>query len=188
MSDHAIQRVIDRDAIREALFRYCRGVDRKCRDELEQVYWPDGTDDHGHAANGESGAAVPGPEYVTRVLEGVAAMRTAHHLTNILIEFDGADCARSEAYFVALHELPGADGRQEFIQLSGRYIDRFEKRGDAWRIARRVLVFDFEQTHPAGTWTSAFLPHLHRRGGGWPDDPLFALMPLAQEAAGGTAG
>lgn len=178
MSDQAIQRVVDRDAIREVLYRYCRGVDRKCRAELEQVYWPDGTDDHGHAVDAAADQAIPGPEYVDRVLEGVAAMRTAHHLTNILIEFDGADSARSEAYFVALHELDSGGGGEKFIQLSGRYLDRFEKRGGAWRIARRLLVFDFEQTHRAGTWTSAFLPQLHRRGGSWPDDPLFALMPL----------
>jgi hypothetical protein len=164
-----IQQIVDREAIREILFRYCRGVDRKDRAKLEQVYWPDAIDDHVHVT-------LSGPAYVDHVLRATGEMRTAHHLTNILIEFDTTSSARCETYFLGLHEMPGDDGAIEFVLISGRYLDRFEKRGEEWRIGHRALVFDMQQTHPVGLW-DGWLAKIARRGAPFPNDPLYSLIP-----------
>ena len=38
--------VADREAIRECLYRYCRGVDRLDADMVRSAYWPDVVDTH----------------------------------------------------------------------------------------------------------------------------------------------
>uniref|UniRef100_UPI001952E840 nuclear transport factor 2 family protein n=1 Tax=Stenotrophomonas maltophilia TaxID=40324 RepID=UPI001952E840 len=45
--DPALQALLDKDAIRECLYRYCRGIDRQDEDALRASYWPDATDRHG---------------------------------------------------------------------------------------------------------------------------------------------
>lgn len=167
----ALGRLLDREAICDLLLRYCRGVDRRDPAMLERIYWPDAVDDHVHVR-------LSGPDYVAHVLRATADMRTAHHLTNILITFDDPDVARSEAYFLGLHEMPGEgaeSGSLMFVMLSGRYLDRMERRNGEWRIAYRTLVFDMQQTLPAGAWTDGWLARIARRGQAWPDDPLYAL-------------
>jgi hypothetical protein len=168
-SSAELQALLDRQAIVNVLLRYCRGVDRKDRAALETVYWPEAHDDHVHSR-------LSGPDYVNHVLAATAEMRTAHHLGNILVEFDGPTAARSEAYFLALHEMPGEDGALEFLQLSGRYLDHFEKRGATWRIRDRTLVFDFRQTHPAQAFDTPWLARIDRRGAAFPDDPLYTAL------------
>lgn len=171
LSEQALQGLLDRQAIMDVLHAYCRGVDRRDRDALERVYWPDAVDDHVHVK-------LPGPAYVEHVLAATSAMRTAHHLTNSFIEFDGPTRARCESYFLGLDEMPALGGATEFLELSGRYLDIFEKRDQAWRILARTLVFDFQQTHPAGAFNTPWLARLNRRGSAFPDDPLYtALVP-----------
>jgi hypothetical protein len=63
-----------------------------------------------------------------------------------------------------------------YLMFGGRYIDRFEKRGEEWRLRERTLVFDFQQTHPAGAWTSDWLLQLNRRGARFPDDLLYQVV------------
>jgi hypothetical protein len=165
----AVQKLLDRQAIVEVLHHYCRGVDRKDRGALERVYWPEAVDDHVHVR-------LSGPDYVEHVLRATATMRTAHHLGNILVEFDGPTQARCESYFLGLHEMPGEGGETIFLQHAGRYLDRFEKRGEAWRILARTLVFDFQQTHRAGAFDTPWLMRSNRRGGAFPDDPLYSAF------------
>ena len=44
----------DREAIRECLYRYSRGVDRLDADMVRSAYWPDCTDNHmGFCGNAE---------------------------------------------------------------------------------------------------------------------------------------
>jgi hypothetical protein len=38
---------------------------------------------------------------------------------------------------------------EEIAEIGGRYIDRWEKRGGIWRIARRIGVHDWERWGPA---------------------------------------
>ena len=46
-TDTTLQTLLDREAIRECIFSYCRGIDRADEDALRGSYWPDATDSHG---------------------------------------------------------------------------------------------------------------------------------------------
>lgn len=48
-----LQALFDREAIRECLYRYCRGIDRADEAALRSAYWEDATDCHG-AWNGSA--------------------------------------------------------------------------------------------------------------------------------------
>ena len=164
-----LEQLLDREAIRQVLFRYCRGIDRRDRAALDTVYWPDAIDDHVHVR-------LSGPDYVNHVLQATAAMLTAHHLTNLLIEPDAPGNARSEAYFIAMHEMIGDSGVPEFIMLSGRYLDRFAQRAGEWRILHRTLVFDMQQTRAIGRW-DGWLARIARLGAAFPHDALYSMLP-----------
>jgi SnoaL-like domain len=159
-----IQRLLDKQTITEVLYRYSRGVDRCDRSTLATVYWPDAEDDH-MVFRGSGDALL---DYLSTA---VLHMRTQHRLANILIEFDGADSARSESYVVAYHNVAVENGREDVI-FGGRYLDRFEKRGGEWRIAHRKLVMDFFQRQPAAADLGVF-GALPITGGHYPADPLY---------------
>ena len=42
----ALQSLLDREAIRDCLLRYCRGIDRCDEEALRSAYWEDATDCH----------------------------------------------------------------------------------------------------------------------------------------------
>ena len=74
--------------------------------------------------------------------------RHSHQITNVLIELDG-DRATSEAYVtVALWPPPAADGGQTELVGRGRYLDRWERRGDVWAIAHRLHLLDMSSAIP----------------------------------------
>lgn len=99
---------------------------------------------------------------------------TMHAICNELVEVDG-DTAYSEAYFVAYHRfnkvtlfgLPviedrgtgGVDsGREYKLTLGGRYVDRFERRQGVWKIANRVVAYEWDSLEPAGRQSNGFHP------------------------------
>lgn len=132
----------DREAIRDCLMRYSRGVDRCDLDLLRGVYWPDALDSH----------AVPGKPplnayyFVERIMPILGEMRaTMHHIANVLIRLDGPKAA-VESYFWAVHQEV-REGEMQDVHAAGRYLDRFELReagnGAEWRIAHRHVLIDW---------------------------------------------
>ena len=130
----------DREAIRDCLFRYCRGIDRLDDELLHDVYWQDAIDEH-------AGFIGSGEEFIVHVFKALGPLdQTMHALQNILIEIDG-DVARIESYFHAFHRIPEAAGPRDLI-VGGRYLDRMEKREDIWRIAYRTVMIDWMRHYP----------------------------------------
>lgn len=67
--------------------------------------------------------------------------RTRHVVTNEIVEIDeGRGTASSRSYFTVLQAVPGSLPLQPV--LAGRYLDRFERRGGAWRFADRLVLTD----------------------------------------------
>ena len=153
--------------IQQVLFRYCRGVDRGDKTMLASVYHPDAIDRHG---------AWEGPgrafgDYLVPAMDA-ANLSSQHHITNSLIDLDGAR-ARVESYFIALHPLRDEAGaRHAFV--CGRYLDRFELRDGAWKIAERQVVIDISRALDAAVpWPgAAAFPSGARREA----DPSWALF------------
>jgi hypothetical protein len=127
-----VRALLDRQAIVDCLYRYCRGVDRLDRALLLSAYHPDAIDDHG--------LVVLGPEaFADWVVELQRESRVSHRhcLTNISIELE-RDTAHSESYFTVFSETRVKPN----VITSGRYIDRLERRDGIWAIAARVCMTD----------------------------------------------
>src|SRR5215217_5471913 len=118
--------LMDRTAILDCINRHARGCDRHDVDLIDSAYHDDGVDEHGIATN-------LGPEYgewANKTHAETSIVHT-HNITTHSCEIDG-DTAHAESYVIVV--LIGRDGRNaQFI--SGRYIDRLERRNGHWRIA-----------------------------------------------------
>jgi SnoaL-like domain len=176
-----LQRLADRIAIQETLYRYARGIDRRNWDFLASAFHP--------------GASIHQGDFkgsIEEMIESVKARhaaieQSAHLMTNILVEFDGADGAVVETYYLAYlrnDALPaivrtallggGApDAGKIDMRSLGRYIDRFERRDGHWRIAKRVCIAETlsGQAVPEGNPLSTNWAMASRN----PDDALWAM-------------
>ncbi len=137
------QAVEDRYLIEEVLRQYCRGVDRGDAALIRGVYHPDATDDHG-AFKGL------GVDFADRVVAAMAerVAATMHNLHQINIRFEDVDQPRrawTESYFTAVHRVPGEAGGPVLEWFGGRYVDRFERRDGAWKIADRKVVYEWSR-------------------------------------------
>lgn len=128
-----LQRLCDTEAIRAVAHRYCRGVDRLDPDEMRSAYWPDAIDEHGVFVGNAW-------EFVDHCMVSHRKWRgTMHCIFNHHITFDDVDHARGEIYNVTYLFGLGSD---EVSTWYGRYLDRYERRGDEWRIIHRVCVHE----------------------------------------------
>lgn len=173
MSD-SLQSLLDREAIRDCLYRYCRGIDRADEAALRSAYWPDAHDSHGAYVGSATGFI----EWAMKVRQ--LPGRHIHHVGNILIELQGGTAA-VESYFLALQRGADAQGVQQKVLLSGRYLDRFEKRGAEWRIAERTVVYDWvEPQGPEPKPDSERFGARQPIGGDGEADPLYAFLRKAR--------
>lgn len=134
---------VAKDAIRDVIMRYSRGVDRCDAELLKSCYHPDSTDDHGHWKGN-------GHDFAEFIVGSIAARahHTTHSVANVLIELDSEhdDRARSESYAIAYLRRTDAEGAEWLDLFAGRYIDRFERRRGEWRIADRVVAHDWSSS------------------------------------------
>jgi SnoaL-like domain len=160
--DPSLAALIDKQAIAEALVRYCHGVDRCDLGLLKSAFWPDGTADYGTSV-------LPSHGFCEGLVPLLLAMTsTMHNLSNILISLDG-DRARAMSNCVAYHQTGGPEGPAELI-AGGRYLDDLEKRGGEWRIFSRVYVLDWSRTGPSSHGHDGLFAQLTNRGARYPDD------------------
>jgi ketosteroid isomerase-like protein len=165
-----LQSLLDREAIRDCLLRYCRGIDRCDEQALRSAYWEDATDCHG-AWNGSAAGFIE--QALTRLRQGG---RRVHQLTNVLIDLHG-DVAAVESSFFALQATAAQPDRETF--LCGRYVDRFERRNGEWRVAARTVVYDWieERTRPELEQDDAALFGARQPvGSPAPQDAVYALL------------
>lgn len=172
----SVGELMDREAIRECMFRYCRGIDRQDEAALRSAYWPDATDRHGPYQGSATG-------FIDWALEKLRAQgeRSVHNVANLSITLRGAEAA-VETYFMALQRDRDAQGTVNEVFLAGRYLDRFEKRAGEWRIAQRTVVYDWLRPlgTPHGTEAERFGPR-QPIGGVQGNDPIHALLAAMQQ-------
>jgi ketosteroid isomerase-like protein len=161
----------DREAIRECLYRYARGVDRLDADMVRSAYWPDALDTHlEFKGNAEQFIAWAFP--IMRTMD-----QTMHMIGNVLITLRGTT-ADVESYFYGYHRITIEEVKQDVIG-AGRYLDRFEKRGDEWRVSERMVMTDWFRHYPdSADWTAGLLGQRVDMGARHPDDPSYRLLRL----------
>lgn len=123
-----VRYLLDRTEILDCISGHARGCDRHDVDLITAAYHRDGADEHGHTVN-------PGPEYGewANATHAETSRVHTHNITTHTCEIDG-DIAHAESYVIVV--LIGLDGKTaQFI--TGRYLDRLERRDSRWRIALR---------------------------------------------------
>lgn len=160
-----IREVRDRQQIVEAVYTYCRAVDRIDR-ELGYSIWNDGaTVDYGdHIFIGDARGLID--HICDSHLLGLAH---SHQIANVIIRVDG-DWAVSESYVNSAMRMRRGE---ELLQINtrGRYLDRWSRRPGGWGIDRRVFVCDFDEV-VAPAIPGSIPPRLRLDRG----DPSFALF------------
>jgi hypothetical protein len=138
--------LLDREAIREVLTRYCRAADRCDEDLLRSCYHQDALDRHGRF----SGSAGDFASWVIGV-QRTSSITTQHATSNVVIDLAGP-VAWVESAFTATHIRPPAgEFAEPFVDTFwGRYVDRFEKRDGVWAIASREVVHDWSERRACG--------------------------------------
>ena len=134
-----------KQAIRELVLKYCRASDRQDYVLMASLYHDDATDDHGKMFTGLA------KDYLAWLPSMRGQMEiTAHHISNHLIVVDD-DCRRAEgeAYIVAYHLKTVSDGSKQQIVTGGRFLDKYEDRGDGWKFSARKAVLDWNEFQPS---------------------------------------
>ncbi len=145
--EQALKELLAKQEIAETLYRVSRGTDRGDVELYASCFHEDGEDYHG-LCNGPV-------QNITANLARSPLLFTQHAISNILVEFESADIAWVECCFQSFHQGKNADGSLRDEAILGRYFDRFERRdGGPWKIARRVVIWDWSRVEPssADTW------------------------------------
>lgn len=168
------QRLLDRAEIHDCLARYVRGVDRGDAELLRSAYHPDAYDDHVEYKGGVDG-------FIAWIEARFAPFENSMHNIGLsIIEFAGPDVACVETQYASRRlrkptpqEAAHLGPHDMMMRQSwGRYLDRFERRDGAWRVARRVVVVD-------DRFASVALGGARNTPSTWgyrgPADPMFAF-------------
>ncbi len=137
----AIERLLARQEIADVIYRYARGIDRLDFEQVRACYHPDAYDDHGSMKGSVEEFIAAAASFLQRWTV------TQHFMGNMLIEVDGLR-ARAETYAVAYHRREDAAGNGKDDVMGIRYVDRFECRAGAWKIAHRVVATEWRRVDP----------------------------------------
>lgn len=143
--DPALQRLIDKDAIRDLVLTYSRAIDRKDVALLRDLYTADGVDHHGDSF---SGSAEDYCAFIAKALPFIPY--SGHHVCNHLIAVEG-ERGWGEVYALALHLIPDRQNPGALIEdfMAVRYIDDYRREADGkWRFAKRVVTYDVQIQRP----------------------------------------
>ena len=169
--DPRLQRLIDHSEIRETIEAYVHACDRGDRDATADVYHPDSWDDHGPVK-------CAGPEFADRNTEALMTRwKSCNHLLGqSRIKVTGDTAGAETLFFASLTR--DADSVTMLDQMVGRYIDRFERRDDIWRIKERRCVSEWTSSAPIGE--DYLAGHLFIQGARSEEDPSYAVLGLAR--------
>lgn len=173
--EKALVELLDKDAIRDCIHRYCRAVDRADANLLRTIYWPEAKERHGPF----DGSA---ENYIEFFMNFVGTQQMMQHsVGTVTIELKGGK-AKVESYFFSHQRCLNAHGVLADIFMGGRYLDKMEKRGREWRTADRLVMFDWMREMPDvydfKTEIFGFQP---KPGSIGPDDPVYTWLGVSRQ-------
>ncbi len=160
-----IDELLAKQEITDLVGRYMRGLDRLDKETLRSTFHDDASTDYGFF----QGSA---DEFVEMACNALQDHLANHHMIGqVLIDVE-QDIAFGEVYFQAFHRIV-VKGEERDLFISGRYIDRYEKRDGVWKIAFRSEVNDWSRNDPATDNYFRDTPN-SLRGARKPDDAWYA--------------
>ena len=133
--------LLAKQEIYELSCTYMRSLDRLDIELRRSVFHEDAAVDYGFF----KGSGRDFVDFAQRALQSHLANH--HMLGQVHIDLEGAT-AYGEIYFQAFHRIVDK-GEEKDLFISGRYLDRYEKRDGVWKIAFRVEINDWSRTDPA---------------------------------------
>lgn len=146
-----LQNLIDRSEIADVIHAYCYHFDRNEPDAVSALFTADAVVDYGPEFPAMHGIDTIAPAIARGLRDTFAA--TSHHVSNIVVTFDGADTAHSVCYLYAWHRYHADVPNSE---LWAQYHHDFRRTKDGWKIAALTLraagTKDFHRSkmHPIG--------------------------------------
>jgi ketosteroid isomerase-like protein len=166
--DGDLECLLAREAIKQLTVRFGRGIDRGDGDLIAATLHPDATIMMGPVRGVGREAAKALAASVRSNLK-----RSHHAISNQWFDIRG-DRAIGETYAFAVVAMD-VEGQELEAVNGGRYLDRFEKRDGAWKIAHRTLVMDFVSTNPTTAADREALARATARGCFGSEDPSYVL-------------
>ena len=155
--------------IQNVIAKYAHAVDRRDFETVRSCYHPDAYDDHGRYKGGVEGLM----DYMERL---AAVLNSTYHLMGTPYIVLKGDTAWVETFSIYRRDL-----KDDMPTLAGiRYADTFERRDGEWRIARRLVILDWE--HVAGDLPAVQSGPEWLRGGLGDADPNFQMFAEARAA------
>ncbi len=163
-----LEELLAKQEITDLVGRYMRGLDRLDKALLRSTFHDDANTDYGFFQGGPDA-------FVDMAYQALKDHLANHHMIGqVNIQVEG-DVAFGEVYFQAFHRVV-TNGEERDLFIAGRYVDRYEKRNNEWRIAFRSEVNDWARDDPATDGYFAATPDSLR--GGRLDDASYQLDEL----------
>jgi ketosteroid isomerase-like protein len=150
----SLEGLIDKADITDVIHAYCYHFDRAEPEKVLALFTDDAVVDYGPDVPTMHGVAEIGPMVTRGLSEFFAA--TSHHISNVTIQFDGPDKAKSVCYLYSWHSYQ--DGRPN-SELWAQYHHDFVRTSDGWKMSHLLLQaaasenFHREKMHPIGRRT-----------------------------------
>lgn len=142
--EDGISEMLAREEIRELRYRYCRAIDAKDFDAVEECFTPDVCVDYGAVGKFESRDDLLG------MMRGYAATNSViglHTVLNPIIEFSSND----NAIIHWVTQFSSYDpSTVSSVRQSGTFTDRCIKTKAGWRIQSATYTMLFHDSHSSG--------------------------------------
>src|SRR5882757_10067105 len=136
VTEDLLQEMLDEFQLRKLVNAYCRAVDRGDFATLRDLYHHDAEDAHGGFSTGSA------DDFLKTLAAARPYIRSMqHNITTVNFAIEG-NVAEGEVYTIATHTF-GAGERDVEVVVGGRYLDKYEKRDDRWKLIARTIVTDW---------------------------------------------
>ena len=143
--DTMLRTLVDRMAIGQLTARYCDRLDAHDIDAVAACFTDAAETDYGPGRGG----VVTGRDAIRdRIAHGQSAFRRTHH--QLGHQTITTDDSRASGVSAAITWHERFDGSQELLAL--RYVDRFERARDGWRISYRRVEISMVQGFEGTEW------------------------------------
>lgn len=129
-SQYTPARLAARAEIEDCIHDWARAVDRRDWALARRLFYPGTVVNHGKTVTAETLIAELEQRHRSIPM-------TMHKVSNIRIEFVTDTLALAESYVYSLQRVD-----DKYTITAARYVDRFERRSDTWKIAARSTVYD----------------------------------------------
>lgn len=163
-----LEQVEAKQALQQLNARFSRAMDRMDRCLMVSLWTDDGEVDWG----AHKGSAKP---FVIAATSPDASLeRSFHSVSNEYFEIDGHS-AIGEISVIIVSTLV-ENGQKTDRLVGGRFLDRYRKEGEQWKIAKRTFVHDWNMHQPASAVWDEGMFALFLKGQRGDSDPSYQLL------------